>query len=150
MHSAPAVGYPVGRSCFPGVLALALWLVGLLAVILWIYQGGGHGWRQVLGLGSAGVAGAFALHGWMASPVGELRWSGEHWIWSGTGDPVHGTLNPFLDVQHCLLVRFHGPPGSPRWLWLARASRAERWDDLRRAVYSRASGMAATPASRLL
>ncbi len=26
----------------------------------------------------------------------------------------------------------------PRWLWLERAGRAERWEDLRRAVYSRA------------
>lgn len=56
-----------------------------------------------------------------------------------------------LDLQGCVLLRWRAGRGAVGWLWLDRASAPARWDDLRRAVYSRAivdappSSRAATP-----
>jgi toxin CptA len=43
-----------------------------------------------------------------------------------------------LDTQSLLLVRLDEPTQRARWLWLERRARPERWQDLRRAIYSRA------------
>jgi toxin CptA len=56
-------------------------------------------------------------------------------------------LEVSLDLQRSMLVRWAGSGGS-RWFWLERASRAERWEDLRRAVYSRAAPQAPPDAKR--
>ncbi|MES2975020.1 MAG: hypothetical protein V4757_15505 [Pseudomonadota bacterium] len=151
MHSAPTVIFPAGRSRFAGTLALLLWLAGLGVVLMWVLQPGEFGWRQAVGLGGVALAGVLALRGWLAMPAGDLSWTGQHWVWSSGGLQAQGVVTPQLDVQHCLLLRFHGAKGTqgaPRWLWLERRSRVERWDDLRRAVYSRAR-MAAPVASGL-
>jgi toxin CptA len=44
-----------------------------------------------------------------------------------------------LDLQRLLLLRWHGAAGGVQWLWAERARHPDRWDALRRAVYSRAT-----------
>jgi toxin CptA len=48
-----------------------------------------------------------------------------------------GRVQVSLDLQQCVLLRWSAGR-TPHWLWLERRQRPERWDDLRRAVYSRA------------
>jgi toxin CptA len=137
MHNAPSVSYPVGRSLVAGALAAAAWLLGALACVQWTVQSQVSGWR----LGAAGIALAAAAlvsaRNWQAMPRGILGWDGQSWTWTGAGKTDIGTVEVCLDVQQCLLVHFRGRAVS-HWLWLERAHCAERWDDLRRAVYSRA------------
>jgi len=139
MHSAPAVVFPVGRSRFAGALVLLLWLAGVAAISVWVFQPGEFGWRQALALFSIALTGLLALQDWLASPAGDLSWTGQHWVWSSKGRQFRGLVVPHLDIQHCLLLRFHGAQqGASRWVWLERQASAGRWGDLRCAVYSRA------------
>jgi toxin CptA len=136
MHSAPSVTYPVGRSAFAGVLVLAIWLASAVALVCW-WMSGGSGPR----LGAAGllwvVSGLWAARQWWCSPTGAVAWNGESWNWAAGEPGENGVLEVSLDFQRSMLVRWAGT-GASRWFWLERASRADRWDDLRRAVYSRA------------
>ena len=138
MHSAPSVTYPVGRSRFAAALLLLLWLAAAAALGLWWAGSPAPGWR----LGAAALlwlaTGLWAALHWWRSPAGLVAWDGENWNWTvGQGaDP--GMLEVSLDLQRSILVRWAGRRAS-HWFWLERASRAERWDDLRRAVYSRAT-----------
>ena len=134
MHSAPSVRYPVGRSPFAGAFLLLTWLLGAVAAVLWWAQD--DGWRPATAALLLACVGAAAAWGWWHSPVGTLAWDGEGWNWSTPAGLEAGEPDPCLDLQHRLLVRWNGT--RRRWLWLERASGAERWDDLRRAVYSRA------------
>jgi len=43
-----------------------------------------------------------------------------------------------LDVQFSLLLYLAEANAARRWVWLDRSDMPERWQDLRRAVYSRA------------
>ena len=137
MHSAPSVSYPAGRSRFAAALLLLAWLLGGAAVALWWLQPRTEGWR----LGTAwlvlAAAGAFAAWSWWHSVPGTLAWDGETWSWSDGRREHTGLVEVSLDLQHCLLLRWRSE-NALRWLWLERAGGAERWDDLRRAVYSRA------------
>jgi toxin CptA len=137
MHSAPSVTYPVGRSPFAGVLLLVIWLATAVAFVCW-WMGGGSGSR----LGAAALlwlaTGLWAARQWWRSPKGAVAWNGESWNWAAGEPGDNGVLEVSLDLQRSMLVRWDGK-GASRWLWLERASRAERWDDLRRAVYSRAA-----------
>jgi hypothetical protein len=134
MHSAPSVSYPVGRSRFAAVLLLLAWLLGGIATALWWLQSQSPGWR----LGAASlvlaVAGACAAWNWWHSVSGVLAWDGQAWSWGGRQS---GVLEVCLDLQHCLLLRWRSGSAS-EWFWLERAGSTGRWDDLRRAVYSRA------------
>ena len=137
MHSAPSVTYPVGRSPVAGALLLAVWLAAAAVIACW-WQTGAPAWR----LGAAVLlwlaSGLWAGWRWWRSPRGAVAWDGESWNWAG-GEPAGGgMLEVSLDLQWAMLVRWAGQRAS-RWFWLERASRAERWDDLRRAVYSRAA-----------
>jgi toxin CptA len=137
MHNAPSVSYPVGRSLLAGGLAAAVWLLGALVAVQWILQSQVSGWR----LGAAGIVLAFGATAagwtWWITPHGTLAWDGQSWVWTGASGTDIGAVEVRLDLQRCLLLHFRGPPAS-RWLWLERSHCAERWDDLRRAVYSRA------------
>ncbi|HSV78048.1 MAG TPA: hypothetical protein VLK85_02440, partial [Ramlibacter sp.] len=137
MHGAPSVSYPVGRSRFAGLLLLACWLAGALALLLWSWQSEATGWRQALGLGSCVLVGLLAARSWLAARAGQLSWDGETWSWSAATLPAGGTVEVSLDLQHVMLLRWHGG-GAAQWLWPEKASQPGRWDDLRRAVYSRA------------
>ena len=144
MHSAPSVSYPVGRSRFAAGLSLAAWLLGVAAVALWSAQVRAPAWQLVASLLLVLVAGACAAWHWWRSPLGLLNWDGENWNWLAAGQERAGSIEVSLDLQHWLLLRWTG--GSPsRWLWLERARCCERWEELRRAVYSRARPQALRP-----
>jgi toxin CptA len=147
MHSAPSVTYPVGRSPFAGVLLLVIWLAAAAAIAFWWNHA--SGWR----LGAAALlwlaSGLLAARHWWRSPAGAVAWDGDSWNWAGGDGPDNGMLEVSLDLQRSMLVRWAGE-GASRWFWLQRASRTERWDDLRRAVYSRAAASAPQDAKRPL
>lgn len=136
MHSAPSVSYPVGRSPFAGGLLLLTWLLGVAALVLWGAPGQADGWRLAAAALLLACLGVLAARCWWHAPVGTLAWDGEGWSWSNQLGRETGEPDVCLDLQHRLLVRWNG--SGRLWLWLERASGAERWDDLRRAVYSRA------------
>jgi hypothetical protein len=80
------------------------------------------------------ACGGRAALAWLRAPAGILAWDGREWTWEGA--PLDGPPAAALDLQAWLLLRLHG---HPRWLWLERAAKPQRWDALRRAVYSPAS-----------
>jgi toxin CptA len=138
MHDAPSVTCPVGRSHWAGALLLALWLAGLLAALLWSTASPAAGWRFALLWITVAATGALALRSWWRAPAGTLAWDGSAWSWRGAGaSDSTGQLRVSVDLQHAILVRWHDDKGR-RWIWLERRHGAERWDDVRRAVYSRA------------
>lgn len=139
MHNAPSVSYPVGRSRLAGLLAGGLWAAGAAVALLWLNEAQAPGWRQACAGLTLAVIGVWALHSWLRSPCGELQWDGASW----TAPHEHGvgTLEVALDLQHSLLVRWQSPQ-SARWFWLERRRLAQRWPDLRRAVYSPARAQA--------
>ncbi|WP_092130665.1 hypothetical protein [Polaromonas sp. YR568] len=140
LHNAPPVVYPLGRSRFLGALLLGLWLLGLVALLLWYFQGAAQpDWRIAL-MGSsllgAGVAAGLA---WQRAPVGRLAWDGEIWRWEGPAYQagiVEYELSVLGDFQQLLLLRLENPDHPSLWLWVERRAMPQRWLDLRRAVYS--------------
>jgi hypothetical protein len=92
------------------------------------------------------TAGAVALRGWIRSPAGVLAWNGEGWTWKGEGVAEPGEPECVLDLQRTMLLHWAAHARS-RWLWAERGGEAARWDDLRRAVYSRARSGAARSAA---
>jgi toxin CptA len=149
MHNAPAVTYPVGRSSIQGALGVVLWLLGLAATIAWTLT-----WPDVRLIAAAAslcaAAAALAAAAWWRTEAGDLHWDGDDWQLHLRGRADAGIPTVALDLQGFLLLRWTAP-GAGGWLWLDRASAPARWDDLRRAVYSRAivdappSSRAATP-----
>jgi toxin CptA len=137
MHSAPSVTYPVGRSRFAAALLLLLWLLGGGAIAFWGNETHASGGRLAIATAVWIAAGVFAGIHWWRSPTGTVVWDGESWNWSGWGADT-GALQVNLDLQRFMLIRCAGSREA-YWFWLERASRPERWDDLRRAVYSRAT-----------
>jgi hypothetical protein len=138
MYSAPSVIYPVGRSRFAGVMLLIGWLLGVAAAAAWWVQARSGPWAAAAVGALLAVAAWLALAHWRGSAAGALAWDGESWSWLGLGHPEQGEPEAALDLQDRLLVRWRGGAHS-RWLWLERARAPHRWDDLRRAVYSRAT-----------
>lgn len=137
MHNAPSVSYPVGRSLLAGGLAAGLWLLGGLVTVHWVVQSQVSGWRLATASIVLALTALAAGWNWRSMPRGTLAWDGQSWAWSGAGQTDSGTVEVRLDLQNWLLLHF-GLPGASRWLWLERSRCPERWDDLRRAVYSRA------------
>ncbi|HSH91764.1 MAG TPA: hypothetical protein VK996_17400 [Ramlibacter sp.] len=137
MHGAPSVIYPVGRSRFAGLLLLVAWLLGAATALASWLQGQPFVWRIALVASLLAAAGAFAAAGWWRSSRGTLAWDGDTWNWSGLPGSPGGEIDVALDLQRWLLLRFSGT-GAKHWFWLERARDEQRWDDLRRAVYSRA------------
>ncbi|WP_298923661.1 hypothetical protein [uncultured Ramlibacter sp.] len=141
MHNAPSVTYPVGRSSLPGVLLAVLWLLGAAAAAAWAWQTAPSAGAQLLVAAVLALAGACALRMWRRLPEGELAWDGRGWFWPALAAEA-GVLAVSLDLQRALLLRWQGRGegrGAAQWLWLDRAACPERWGDLRRAVYSRAT-----------
>ncbi|MEO5672089.1 MAG: hypothetical protein ABIR26_15465 [Ramlibacter sp.] len=137
MQAAPPVTYPVGRSRFAGVLLLAVWLAGLAVCLLWWSQLQSAGWRLPAAAAAVTVAGAAAGWSWWHSPSGEVVWDGNAWNGAALRPLDAATLEVALDLQGHLFVRCRSGSAS-RWLWLDGSRDVQRWDDLRRAVYSRA------------
>jgi toxin CptA len=119
-------------------MLLAAWLAGVAVALLWSAQPQVAPWRLALMWTAVAVTGVLALRSWARAAAGVLAWDGAGWTWrEGAGAAAAGTIELSLDVQHTMLVRWHDG-GSRRWLWLERRRCRERWDDVRRAVYSRA------------
>lgn len=146
MHSAPAVSYPVGRSRFQGWLIGVTGLTAMLAGLLWHIQVHPDGWRQ--GLFALSLLGAcsLAIAGWRRTPVGMLRWDGQAWHWTSGDTSAGGIVTVQIDLQSCLLLRMRTQAGVRLWLWPERRADVIRWDDLRRAIFSR-RGAAYVPAA---
>ena len=136
MHSAPSVTYPVGRSHLAAAFFWAFWLGAAGLVGLWTAQAGSAGWRQALAALVLGVAVIWAFIDRRTTAAGELSWDGQQW--SHTGAAGSGTLVVALDLQSVLLVQWRDGRRGGAWLWLERSRLPERWNALRRAVYSRA------------
>jgi toxin CptA len=151
MHNAPSVSYPVGRSRFSAGVLLLIWLVAAVAIARWWAQVQAPGWR----VGAAALllvcAGLWAAWNWAHSPVGSLAWNGAAWNWASRQASEEGEPEVSLDLQRWLLLRWSSDQRI-RWFWVERGRGVERWDDLRRAVYSRASprapGQAEPPAAK--
>jgi len=138
MHGAPSVSYPVGRSRFAGLALLAAWSAGAAGVVAWRLQVEASAAAVWVAVAAVLVPGAIALRSWWRSPTGALAWSGTDWSWTDGRAAETGTPEPVLDFQRWMLLRWSAGTAS-RWLWLERAARPAAWDDMRRAVYSRAS-----------
>ena len=138
MHHAPPVSYPVGRSRAVGAAALIACVAGLVATAFWALQDGESGWRKPAALLALPLA-AWACRAWRASPSGSLSWDGQSWHWSGGGGEKTGQLAVCLDFQQLLLLRWQAENARAHWLWLERGRMPARWNELRRAVYSRAN-----------
>ncbi|MGE0330166.1 MAG: hypothetical protein AB7P37_05690 [Ramlibacter sp.] len=150
MHNAPAVTYPVGRSSVQGLLCLVIWLLGVAAVAAWVAASPGAA-RLAAASALNALVGALAANTWWRTPAGQLQWNAPAWQLQLHGTCAVGQTFVALDLQRSLLLRWRPEGGAGGWLWLDRASIPARWDDLRRAVYSRAivdappSSRAATP-----
>jgi toxin CptA len=145
MQDAPSVTCPVGRSVLSGVLLAVLWLAAAAAALLWCAQPAVAGWRLALMWVAVTIAGLIALRSWWRASSGVLAWDGAGWTWSERARAdATGQVELSLDLQHTILVHWHDG-GARRWLWLERRRCRERWNDVRRAVYSRA-GPHAQPA----
>jgi toxin CptA len=145
MQDAPSVTCPVGRSVFGGALMAAVWLAGAVAALMWSAQPGLAAWRLALAWSAVAVAGALALRSWLGASAGVLAWDGNAWSWSegaGARPAASGQLELSLDLQHTMLARWHDGGAGRRWLWLERRRCPGRWNDVRRAVYSRAGSPA--------
>ena len=141
MHNAPSVSYPVGRSRFAAAALSMLWLLGALATVLSWLQAPVSAWRWGGAAALLLLVGLLAARSWWRQPSGLLTWDGEGWSWSVAGVVETGVPEVCLDLQHRMLIRWVAG-GATRWLWLELSARPSHWDDLRRAVYSRARSAA--------
>ncbi len=137
MHRAPSVTYPVEGSRLLGGLLAVLFLAGVAAGVMVGQRTPLDGWQGVAVGVVTLLAGLGAGFFWRTLPQGELRWDGHRWEGPGAATRPTG-VRVHLDLQRHLLVRLQGAGDTGPWLWLSAASRPERWDDVRRAVYSRA------------
>jgi toxin CptA len=145
MHNAPSVSYPAGRSRFSALLLLAAWLPGCAAAALWQFQAQ-DGRRPAMMAAALAAAGLFAAWRWWRTPASILAWDGEAWSWS-VRPGIPGSVEVALDLQRSLLISWRDAAAS-HWIWLDRAACPGRWDDMRRAVYSRARPSALREAQR--
>ena len=148
---APAVQYPLGRSRLLGVVLGTLLVAGAGLLVAWVWQGvqsPSQGWAATAGAGVWLAAASGALHFWWRQFSGKLCWDGQTWVLEGdqrgrTAWVLDGPPVVHLDLQAHLWVRASLPGRRCIWLWLERSSQPQRWMDLRRAVYSRATPGAA-------
>lgn len=138
LHSAPAVGFPVGRSRFEAWVSALAWLAGAATCGGWLWQASPWGWRQGLGVALVLGTGTWAWRAWHASTAAVLRWDGQNW-WRETGQAAQtGRVAVHLDFQNYLLLSLSVEPGSRDWFWLERRAAPPGWNALRRAAYSQA------------
>ncbi|RZL88594.1 MAG: hypothetical protein EOP82_22265 [Variovorax sp.] len=139
MHGAPSVSYPVGRSRNADRLLWGVWAIGACCAAAGSYHLDSAGWRAgllVLSVIAAAVAisrGAL-LHRATSS---ELRFDGQYWAFAGAPALRTARAAVALDFQSLLLVCLTEPRRRRCWVWVDRRAMPERWQDFRRAVYSR-------------
>lgn len=146
LKNAPAVRYPVRRSVVLGCFMCTV-LAGAAALLLAWSQFGAAGNRLRIGAAvSLWLFGAFAAwHFWSRQFVGVLAWNGSTWSMEPPGPSMPDAPRPLsaaevvLDLQACLWVCVKGDQVPRSWLWLERRQQPHLWQDLRRALYSRAT-----------
>jgi toxin CptA len=150
MHSAPSVSYPVGRSRSADRLLSIIWTCGACCVAAACYRFDGADWRiGLLALSVVGVGAAAWRSALRCTASAELSFDGRHWSLAGPAGLRAARVKAALDFQSSLLVCLTDARRARRWVWLDRSARPERWQDLRRAVYSRAPLASPVAASRL-
>jgi toxin CptA len=145
MHSAPAVSFPVGRSRFQMMVLVVTWLLGGAGCAYWVADAEGADWRQAITFAMLLLGGLCAVWQLKQSPLGELKWEGEHWVLQlaptlrGTApSPAQvGDVSLQADLQFFMLLRFQDLARRTYWLWLDRSAPQTRWLALRRAVHGR-------------
>jgi hypothetical protein len=140
MHSAPAVIYPVGRSSFQGAFIALVFLVSSISCGLWIAQGNPAVWMRAMSILALSMSGSLAFIVWWRTPSGQLRWSGQSWTWIGAQAEFKGTVILQVDIQFCMVLCLHFDDGKNIWMVPERGGNERLWGDLRRAVFSQASG----------
>lgn len=147
MHHAPSVQYPVGRSRIAVAVVVCLWSLGAFAAVGQAWQTGGLGGLVLLTGGSVLLAGAIACWYLRQTPVGALRWDGESWYWlpaspspGACSVPLTTPPQVSLDLQLVLLLSLNAKGQRACWLWLEQSQLPDRWDDLRRALFSKRQG----------
>ena len=139
MNSAPAVGFPLGRSRFQAWLIGVVLGLGGAVVMLWLVHSDGGDGRQYLALaGWLWAAGWMGLE-WWRTPQGTLQWDGVAWTLLIGSRSVLVVPAMVLDFQRMVLLRLQAT-GSVTWAWLDQSNCPARWLALRRAVYEPARG----------
>ena len=138
MHRPPAVSWDVGPARWRGRVLTALALCATLDWTgFWVLQGWSTSSFFLLLLVFASVLLAGLSN--RNTPVGQLRWDGEQWHWSGVDHDTVRVVACVLDLQRMLLLHIRCEQGACHWLWLEAAAQPTRWRAMRRAV------VAATP-----
>jgi len=136
MHRAPAVSFSVGRSRWHLGCVGLLGAASLITSLVFVLNASDWGGRSEAVLVAALVASMLAVRGWQQSPLGQLRWDGQQWLWSGFTRTQACRLSLLVDLQHLVLVRLTGEDQSPVWLWLEATPGNLHWMPLRRAIVS--------------
>ena len=145
MHSAPAVRFPVGRSRFQMMVLAGTWLLGVAGCAYWVTDAEVADWRQAITLTMLLVGGWWAVWQLKQSPLGELKWEGQHWVlqlaptshMTALPQALAGDVSLHVDFQFFMLLSFKDLARRTYWLWLDRSGSQSRWLALRRAVHGR-------------
>jgi toxin CptA len=80
------------------------------------------------------AAGVFSVLQWLRQPCGTLRWDGETWYWSSTGEVSLSSLEVAADFQQLLLLRVSGAELPAIWLWMSAGVSQTEWHAIRCAL----------------
>ena len=149
MHRPPAVSFQVGHSrwhafvLFAGVLVTTMGLCtfawSAVAEFPWWAV-----WVQALLVLLTAMSAAWA---WRCSPIGTLRWDGEHWLWIARQEMSVPRLRIVCDFQRLVLISLSCKGLRPIFLWLepAQDTPPQSWVALRRALVYSSHTAAMTP-----
>ena len=116
---------------------------GVAVSAYWLSQLDAIDWRLYVALACVVGAGILAWLAWQRSPVaGLLIWDGLGWRYETAAISVPGMLSVHIDLQFFLLLSLRSDGAGLYWFWLDRPAARSAWSDLRRAIWSNASGKA--------
>jgi hypothetical protein len=133
MHRPPACAWTAGAAQWQRHLIASLFGFGLLASLGFGFSQGWGASTLLLAV-SLLVCGTVAAIGRRGSASGQLRWDGEHWLWSGQIECAVTELTCAVDLQSLLLLRIRIERGDSHWLWLEGSGMDAGWRAMRRAV----------------
>lgn len=150
--AAPPVRYPVGRTPRLATLLAALWLLGVGAAVLVLFDHPALVYKApaaIVLVVFLVLAGGGLWQFWRHQRPRTLIWDGAIWMLepsdgSDRGDAAHPQVR--LDLQFIMLLRLYVPGHRPVWLWCEAAHDPARWHLLRCAIYSSAPSAGAEPA----